>query len=455
MLTESCHTQSPQLPEDKQPINILWIVSDSLRMDILGCYGGPANTPNIDRLARDGTLFMNAYSTAPCTLPSSVSMLTGNYARIYTHYLKKPATHSKTKNTKQYCFFVPDTELLTAEQMKREGALCIASIENQVVKRSNILQGFDIVPDDQVTRLVSNIPHNRRFLLLKWFMDPHAPYSPPENYLRKIDIQWDDLPRTREFYTQTVYGAFSPLMKKGEISEAELFVFNRLYQAEVEWLDERVGCLLRELEKRPDSDKTLVIFTSDHGELIGQHNRIGHSLDFWEPLVRVPLIFRGPGIPKGEKILSIVTHLDLTPTIRSILSISGYQSQQGESFLNSFLGKEITERSPFFDCAANKLTSRWLNTSALLTGGFKLIVNPGGMGGRWSLYSTLEDSAEKKDISKEYPQKLQVISTKWHKIWKVNREKLLKNMRRLAERKNDLTQHHKETLKILKSLGYL
>ena len=63
--------------------NVVLIVSDALRIDVLGCYGGDAKTPNINWLAAKGALFKNAYSTAPTTLPSSISMFTGNYSMTY------------------------------------------------------------------------------------------------------------------------------------------------------------------------------------------------------------------------------------------------------------------------------------------------------------------------------------------------------------------------------------
>lgn len=78
-----------------KPHNIILIISDALRRDVLGCYGGDCYTPNIDWLAQNGTLFENAYSTAPCTVPSSVAMFTGNYSTTYRkNIVRRKKSHS-------------------------------------------------------------------------------------------------------------------------------------------------------------------------------------------------------------------------------------------------------------------------------------------------------------------------------------------------------------------------
>jgi len=450
LLISACRTTPPAPPE---PRNLVLIVSDSLRADILGCYGGPAHTPNIDSLARRGVVFHRAYSTAPCTLPSSVAMLTGNYSRTYAHYLKPSAGDTESDND-QYCFYVPDSEILTAERLRAKGITCIASIENQVVKRSNILQGFQTAGDYQVRGLISKIPPDKRFFLLKWFMDPHAPYNPPAEAVSALKIPWKDLPRKKDFYTRNVYGAFIPLMREGKITKSEIQAFRQLYRAEVEWMDRRVGMLLEELNARPDAADTLVVFTSDHGELIGEHNRIGHSEDFWEPLVRIPLIFKGPGIKKNS-IMTTISHLDLIPTLAYILFRSAPEGLQGESYHGALRQHIIPEREPFFDCASNHLTARWINTSAMLSREYKLVVNPRGQGGRNSLYRPYVDQGEMSDFAAKHTRVVERMYAKWKKTWRTNRKRLQANMRRLGNHAGDLKKKHAETQKILKSLGYL
>ncbi|MFH1845801.1 MAG: sulfatase-like hydrolase/transferase, partial [bacterium] len=90
--------------EDSSP-NILLIVSDALRADVLGCYGGPAQTPHLDALAARGVLFENAYSTAPATMASSVSMFTGNYSSAYK------LLESKGSSDMDLLTYVGDAEL--------------------------------------------------------------------------------------------------------------------------------------------------------------------------------------------------------------------------------------------------------------------------------------------------------------------------------------------------------
>ena len=128
-------SSSKHLPD----CNIIMIVSDALRADMPGCYGGNAKTPHIDWLAEKGVLFENAYSTAPCTMPASVSMLTGNFSRAYGIIQK-----DEHKNrTHQYSFYVNDSEKLFAEALKEIGFDVKMDVENNIAARSNNLQGFE------------------------------------------------------------------------------------------------------------------------------------------------------------------------------------------------------------------------------------------------------------------------------------------------------------------------
>ncbi|MCK5618807.1 MAG: sulfatase-like hydrolase/transferase, partial [Candidatus Krumholzibacteria bacterium] len=101
------------------------IVSDALRQDVLGCYGGDARTPNLDWLAKNGVLFENAYSTSPWTAPSAVSMFTGNYATTYGC-----SPHAKTRRPGPIRIYVPRSEHLFVEALNQDGYVTAMKIEN-------------------------------------------------------------------------------------------------------------------------------------------------------------------------------------------------------------------------------------------------------------------------------------------------------------------------------------
>ncbi len=122
--------------------NLLIIVSDALRADVLGCYGGAARTPNIDRLAGDGTLFVRCYSTTPWTWPAAVSMFTGNYPAAYHPTVERLFPETRPEAESVTVWYVPEEEQLVGEVMGAAGYDVRMALQNPLPRRSNSLQGF-------------------------------------------------------------------------------------------------------------------------------------------------------------------------------------------------------------------------------------------------------------------------------------------------------------------------
>ncbi|MEE9268794.1 MAG: sulfatase-like hydrolase/transferase, partial [Candidatus Krumholzibacteria bacterium] len=200
--------------------NIVLVVSDALRRDVIGCYGGVARTPNIDRLADRGVLFENAYSTSPWTPPSAVSIFTGNYATSYPYY-------DFEKTIKVH---VPDEEILLAEALRERGYDTAIRNGNFQAGLHNCFQGFEILPDEvwvtketmmsieQITnvrvrdtsgyvnclsvlsRLLS-IPEEKNFFMVQWILDPHEPFTPARKFASSIVVDQSHLTKPAEEYT--------------------------------------------------------------------------------------------------------------------------------------------------------------------------------------------------------------------------------------------------------------
>jgi hypothetical protein len=132
-LIYSNKSQAPTQDPEKR-YNVMVIVSDALRQDVVGCYGGMARTPNIDWLARNGILFENAYSTSPWTSPSAVSMFTGNYATSYEYSRKGRAKKTPVEHKSEYFhvpqIYVPHSELLFVESLKQLDYITGMEVEN-------------------------------------------------------------------------------------------------------------------------------------------------------------------------------------------------------------------------------------------------------------------------------------------------------------------------------------
>jgi arylsulfatase A-like enzyme len=482
VLTLTVIVFSPVILRGSQRHNVILIVSDALRADVLGCYGGDVKTPNIDWLASKGVLFKNAYATAPCTLPSSVSMLTGNYSMTYGIYnLEK-----KKGFVKKFIFYVNDSETLLAKVLKQDGYDVFMEVENKIAQRSNNTQGFtkfrrfsrmkkeEIAfvensigikrPAKERPPLLSNnyhrlydllyyiltVPRQRNFFLLKWFMDPHSPYNPPDAYREKIVFDQTKLPKPESFYRTS----------RRNLKEFPDYVkyvyFKKLYKAEVASVDERVGFIIKALKKRGLLDKTIFVFTSDHGELFGEHGRIGHSGTFYEQVVKVPLIIMGPGIPMGKTEKSCVSHLDLMPTLKELLGLKYEENMQGTSYSRLFNGGAPGPCIQYFDMIANNIMVT-PGSDALLIDNYKLTVKKKvkSDGYKIQLYNLNLDPGEIHDTAAQNPSILKKMFKKIVEFRKENQRRLKLNMAKIDKKPIDLDEERKKTMEQLKSLGYI
>lgn len=396
--------------------NVLWIVSDTLRADALSCTGGASLTPNLCALAERGVLFERAYAGSPWTLPSVASMMTGNSAGQYAR--PDPASPELLR------FRVPDEEVLLVETLQASGYRTLLSVENEVAVRSNALQGFGAWPgaaksparpesewglDLAVHRHRKLLPVLRflrapqpePFFLLYWFRDPHAPYNPPAHFQARLEAEVATLPRPLDFYTSLGH-ANNP--DQGEmklrdalpmLSAAELRFIRRLYHLEVESIDERVGALLRALEKSGRLEKTIVVFTADHGESFGERGTYLHGEGYHDEVVRVPLIVAGPGAAPGQRVRQPVSQLDLMPTLARLLRLDSLATMQGRSLESLLAGRaDRPEKLPAL-YIVNPI--REPETDAVVEGRYKLIVDRPD--NRLELYDLESDPGERHNLA--------------------------------------------------------
>ena len=238
--------------------NVLLVTIDTLRADALSAYGGPAQTPNLDRLASRGARFTFAHSHTVVTLPSHTSILSGLL----------PYEHGVRDNSG---FRVRAGTPTLATRLKARGFATGAFVGGfPLTKRFGLTPGFDVY-DDQMpeTRgaIESSMPERRADVVvsraIEWMarqqgqcfewvhvFDPHSPYRPP-----------DDL--AAQYASQPYYG-------------------------EVAFVDRALGPLFDRLSSlaRP----TLVIVTADHGESLGEHGELTHGMFAYEATLHVPLI---------------------------------------------------------------------------------------------------------------------------------------------------------------------
>ena len=249
--------------------NVVIITADTTRADHVGCYGNRSvETPFIDQLARDGILFAQAITPSPSTLPSHSSLLTGLY----------PSHHGARANGT----FRLDEKVTTLAEMLKQKGYCTGAVISAFVldSRFGLDQGFDLYHDDLTKGMqysahmfreraaeLSNEPATKwlrenadgPFFLWVHYFDPHAVYLPPEPFRSQYA---DDL-----------------------------------YDGEIAYVDAQIGVLLEQLDELGVRQKTLVIYTADHGEGLGEHGEQTHSLLVYDATLHVPLVISCPRAP--------------------------------------------------------------------------------------------------------------------------------------------------------------
>jgi arylsulfatase A-like enzyme/Flp pilus assembly protein TadD len=396
------------LPRDPG-LSVLLISIDTLRADAVGVYGNKnVVTPWIDRLAKDGVRFANAYAHNVVTLPSHANILSGQY----------PLTHSVRDNTG---FRFPKDQETLASLLKARGFATAAFVSAFVLDaRFGLDRGFDvyddhtaglerqtpfIVPDRKgvttVARAVQWIEAHRdtQSFVFVHIYDPHFPYEPPEPFASRHR----DAP----------------------------------YYGEVEAADIALEPLLKPILDGPLGKKTLVILTSDHGESLDEHGESTHGTFAYEATLRVPLILRLPGV-SGRTVAAPVRHIDVVPTVLDALGMDIAKDLPGESLWSLALGGRPKEGfSSYFEALSASLNQGWAPLRGIFDGSYKYIDLP-----LPELYNVPSDPFEKTNLASREPETFDRLRAMLGRVRAVDR-----GVKRAAE--------DAATLERLRALGYI
>ena len=363
--------------------NILWICTDQQRYDTIHALGNEhIATPNIDRLVAEGTAFNHAFCQSPICTPSRASFLTGMYPS---------SVHGCSNGNDYWAEAAPLVTKLLADEADYDcglaGKLHLAGAHGRVEPRSN--DGYRVfhwshdsrdqwpeghayadwvrkeghvlaelredtasLPPElhQTTwcadRAIDFMREKREY---PWLMsvnifDPHSPFDPPREYLERYDPGmlpdplWSDKDPLAHEMLGPVDGATSiDLDQAKEVLAA--------YYAMIELIDDNVGRMLQALEQSGQREDTLVIFTSDHGELAGDHQLVGKGCRFYESLVRVPLICSWPGqVREGVICDALVELVDIAPTLLELAGVPLPERMQGRSLWPLLTGATAEHR---------------------------------------------------------------------------------------------------------------
>lgn len=322
--------------------NVLLVVMDTVRADALSAYGNTrATTPNLDRLASRGVRFERAWSTAPWTLPSHCSIMTGRWPHELSADLYRPLddtfpTLAEYLTSKGYATggFVANTNYCgrttglgrgfgtyEGQPTSAVAVLHATAIGSRIVEPA--LHAMNTEPGSRLSGLVRKDAEAIRTSAIDWidergdrpffaflnFYDAHNPYVVPSGFDRHFGL----VPTTRKDHELIdEWFHVDPLTVKPR--EGQLI--RDAYDDCIAYLDDQLGRLFDDLDRRGILDDTLVIVTADHGEAFGEHGLYGHASSLYQSESHVPLLIVHPrGVPKGKVVPGSATLRDLPATI--------------------------------------------------------------------------------------------------------------------------------------------
>ena len=326
--------------------NVLVLVMDTARADrcsFLG-YERPT-TPRLDELARDATVFRDAWSPSNWTGSAHASLFTG----LRTEH------HGFQEGTRDYLGTAPDT---LAGRLAAAGYATACFSNNTIVAPEfGLVRGFEkYVP--MFAQQVRPLPWARQtheqaadwaaaqekagrpFFLFINDVEPHLPYDPPEDvsarFLRGSPPAADVAAGRRYEYPRSM--AYN--LGVEELSEPRRGILSDLYDGEMAGLDAEIGTLLDRLRESGLLDSTLVVIVSDHGENLGEHHLFEHGLGLHRTLCRVPLLVRGPGGFRGGRVVEDVVRLeDVLPTVLEACGVGLPANIDGISLAHDLPGR--------------------------------------------------------------------------------------------------------------------
>lgn len=320
---------SPRVtPKNGDVCNVMLISIDTLRPDHLQCYGYDRITsPSVDALAGDGVLFATAIAQAPSTLPSHASILTG---LIPSHH--GAFHHARAR--------LPDRITTLAEILKTKGFSTAAFHGGgQVSEIYGLSQGFDLYQYVENERFSRVVDHGIRwleerapdqFFLFLHTYETHVPYQAKEHLHRFEHDYQGPLP---DLIPLAVFNEIN--FEERPLSAADSLHIMNTYDAAVYSMDVSLSRVIAYLKEKGIYDNTLIIFTSDHGEELGEHGKVGyHTHTVYDELLKVPLVIKFPSSAyAGTQIERQVRSIDILPTVLDALRAEEHLGIDGTSLL--------------------------------------------------------------------------------------------------------------------------
>lgn len=435
-----------------RPPNILFIMVDEMKWNAMSCEGNPiVNTPNLDRLARQGTRFATAYTVAPICTPSRYSFFTSRYAHVHGSTdnqtpprepqillptILKHAGYETAISGKLH--FIPadlDYDFDYFWSFAREGPGKLPRWPEDLARKHPERKGRGLVPGSQpfpkdplgkdlgklayskedtqtywiTDRALDYLELRNRekpFFLFVSYLDPHSPSHLPEPYFSMFDPKQMPVPEippnTKKLREEEIAArSDNPRAGRHIIDDPEIIRhMTANYYATVKFVDDEIGRLLRQVEADGLMDNTIILFTADHGNMLGDRGRWFKGV-MYEGSSRIPLMMKAAEkgalaaqFNRGKVISEIVENIDVMPTLCEMVGVAlPARGIQGKSMVQLVSGNESRWKNRAFA----ERGSRMIRTPQ-----YKLIRNEARAlrrgRGEWELYDLTNDPGEQRNL---------------------------------------------------------
>jgi arylsulfatase A-like enzyme len=396
ILASACHEPAndvpPAITRDDQgslrcpDCNVILVTVDTLRPDRMSNYGYERDTtPNIRRAFAQATRFDNVVSPAPCTVPAVLQLMTSDLElRDSMPRLAErldSAGYQTGAVATQHHFF------------DREGVPHVAyerGFDSFAIRTRDHLPATDVT-NEALRWLDANKGARKRFLWLHYF-DPHVPYDPPPAHSHFVTGDVPEHLRHSKVFMQGKLGGGVGWQSADVFSAKDVEQLRGLYDGDIHFMDAQLQRVIERLDKYGMLDTSIVIFTSDHGERLGEDKRWFHCQTMAAYEMRVPLMIMVAGqplLPPNSPIREhAVSTLDIVPTVLSVLGLA-YDPQQLDGINIYDIDSERIIRTAFRRQRMG-MTRRW-----------KMHRPEGGAA---QLYRVDLDPYEKTDVAAEFPE---------------------------------------------------
>lgn len=322
-----------------KPLHVILITADTMRGDVSSVDGGPVVMTNLQSLADEGWHFQNAYANSMLTTPSHVSIMTSLYPRDHGVYHNQEGVESS----------VPTL----AQELKANGyhTAAVIGFKHLNPNVSNLGQGFSAITQalakvrtaldtvEEGLKLLEARPADKPVFLWLHMVDPHSPYEALHDGQHREKLLTPSVAMKRAVQSAPGFQRTNPWFKRTFEAYGETRPLLEHYNDEVLEVDLGLGKLRLGLEKAGMWENTAIVFTSDHGENLGEHELYFHHGGLYEEAVKVPLVIRVPG-EKAKTYGGLAQGVDIAPTVMGLVGETMWESGRGRD-LGAVIRSEI------------------------------------------------------------------------------------------------------------------